>query len=156
MEEIVIRSIQTADRTQWQRLWAQYNAYYGRSGEAALTKAVVDTTWERLLDDAEPVHGLIATQGPTSVGLAHYIFHQNTIQIDDTCYLQDLFTAEFIRGAGIGRKLIEEVAARCRERGVKDMYWHTHSNNRTARRLYDKLSSNTEFLVYRRKLGSAP
>ncbi len=146
---VSIRPLRHEDRPDWQDLWAQYNAFYGREGDTALDEEVVTTTWTRLISDEEPVYGLVADLGGELVGLTHFVFHRNLIRIADTCYMQDLYTAEAARGHGVGRKLIDGVADACRARGVKDIYWHTQSENQTARGLYDRLARNTDFLVYR-------
>ncbi len=114
-----------------------------------MTEDVIQTTWNRLISEAEPIHGLVAESDHGLVGLAHIIFHPNTIHIEDTCYLQDLFTEEECRGRGVARQLVEAVHETCRTRGVSSIYWHTHESNTTARLLYDKLATNTGFLVYR-------
>jgi len=58
-----------SDKPAWMTLWAQYNAFYGRDGDTALSREVVDTTWRRLLDPANPVGGLVAVSEGTLVGL---------------------------------------------------------------------------------------
>ncbi|MEO9901801.1 GNAT family N-acetyltransferase [Nisaea sp.] len=150
---VSIRPLQPEDYADWQDLWARYNAFYGREGDTALDSEIVTTTWKRLMSDEEPVYGLVADLGRALVGLTHFVFHRNLIHIADTCYMQDLFTAEAARGHGVGRKLIDGVADACRARGVGDIYWHTQASNKTARALYDRLARNTDFLVYRTDVG---
>ncbi len=152
MTDLLIRPVRDGDRACWQDLWAQYNAFYGREGNAALAADIVDTTWHRLLDDSEPMYGLVAELDGALIGLTHFVFHRNLIRISETCYMQDLFTAEIARGLGVGRKLVEAIGDACRMRGVDDIYWHTHSSNARARELYERLALNTDFLVYRLRL----
>lgn len=149
MSGIVIRPPTPSDRTEWSALWAQYNAFYGREKTTSLDEKIVETTWQRLLDVEEEVYGLVAERSGILVGLAHFIFHRNTIQMADTCYLQDLFTEEASRGYGVGAGLVDAMTNVCRERGVNDIYWHTHQSNRSARSLYDRIARDTEFVVYR-------
>ena len=149
--QIIIRPVTRQDRPEWETLWAGYNAFYGRHGETALPDSIIRSSWDRLLKETEPVHGLVAEADATLVGLAHFIFHRNMIQIEDTCYLQDLFTSPECRGLGVARQLAEAVYAVCKTRGVSSIYWHTHASNTAARALYDKLATNTGFLVYRAK-----
>lgn len=152
MSHITIRDIQTMDYAQWISLWAGYNAFYGRSGPTALPADVVETTWQRFFDAAEPVHALVAERKGRLVGLAHYLFHRSTIQMAPTCYLQDLYTAEESRGAGVGGKLILAVCERARVAGSPRVYWQTHETNHTAMQLYDKVAERSGFLVYRKML----
>jgi GNAT superfamily N-acetyltransferase len=144
-----IRPVMRADFTAWLPLWQGYNAFYGRSGATALPEAVTASTWSRFFDPGEPVHALVAELDGQLVGLAHYLFHRNTITIEPTCYLQDLFTAEIGRGRGVARRLVERMLAAAAAAGVRSVYWHTHWSNAQARALYDTLASDTGFLVYR-------
>ena len=145
-----VRALTASDRDAWGRLWAQYNAFYGRSGDTALAPEIVTCAWERLLAPDEPVFCIVAELDGELVGLAHYLFHRSMIQIASTCYLQDLYTAEGARGRGIATRLIDAVGRACRDQGVETIYWHTHESNVTARRVYNRVATNTGFLVYRR------
>ena len=148
-EELTIRPVTAADREGWAPLWDGYNAFYGREGATALPAEITESTWSRFLDPEEPVNALVADRDGRLVGLVHYIWHRNTITIPMVCYLQDLFTAEEARGAGVGRALIEAVYAAARDAGVERVYWHTHETNATARALYDTLADDSGFVVYR-------
>lgn len=150
--EIAIRPVSESDLEGWLPLWQGYNAFYGRSGDTALPEAVTAATWARFFDEREPVHGLVAELEGALVGLAHYLFHRNTIMIAPTCYLQDLFTAPACRGRGVARRLMEGFYAQARAAGAHSVYWHTHETNAAARALYDKLATNTHFFVYRASL----
>jgi len=153
---ITIRPVAAADHADWRGLWDGYNAFYGRAGNTALPEDVVQTTWTRFFDHSEPVHALVATMQDRIVGLAHYLFHRSTILREPTCYLQDLFTADALRGRGIGRALIVHVCEAARNAGCKRVYWHTHESNAPAMRLYDAVAEKTGFIVYRRTLDGAP
>ncbi|MFC3625043.1 GNAT family N-acetyltransferase [Vogesella amnigena] len=150
-----IRAATAADFPAWCELWAGYNAFYGRHGDTALPEAQVRLTWQRLLgllDEAEPMQLLLAERDGQVLGLAHCIYHRNTLLPHYACYLQDLFTAPQARGQGVARALIAAVEDAARARGCPSVYWHTHQDNATARRLYDQLASATGFIVYRAML----
>ncbi|NQE51361.1 GNAT family N-acetyltransferase [Herbaspirillum rubrisubalbicans] len=147
-----IRSAQQDDYPQWKILWDDYNAFYGRSGATALPLQITHATWARIHDASEPVHALVAESEGKLLGLAHYLYHRNTILIGPTCYLQDLFTTEAARGRGVARALIEQLYRRAADEGAERVYWHTHHSNATARRLYDTLAIDSGFIVYRKNL----
>jgi GNAT superfamily N-acetyltransferase len=86
------------------------------------------------------------------VGLTHYLFHRSTIMLGPTCYLQDLFTDQAVRGRGVGRALIAAVCDEARAAGSTRVYWQTHETNATARALYDRVAERTGFIVYRIQL----
>jgi GNAT superfamily N-acetyltransferase len=146
----LIRPVTRADHRQWLPLWDGYNAFYERTGPTAVSSEVTQTTWERFFDGDEPVHALVAEEDGTLVGLAHYLFHRNTVTLGPVCYLQDLFTAPALRGKGVGKALIEEVYDAAKRAGSPRVYWHTHETNTTAMRLYDQVATHSGFVVYRR------
>lgn len=147
-----IRPIEEANFAAWKPLWDGYNAFYGRKGPAALPADITRMTWSRFFDAYEPVYALVAERDGKLLGLAHYLFHRSTIQIQPTCYLQDLFTDETARGMGIGNALIETVYRRAIEAGCSRVYWHTHETNATAMMLYDRVAERSGFVVYRKAL----
>ena len=152
IRDVSVRAVSRQDYDQWLPLWEGYNAFYGRSGETALSPDVIRTTWARFFDAYEPVHGLVAEHDGQLLGLAHYLFHRSTIAIEPACYMQDLFTSAAARGKGVGRALINEVYEQARLAGALRVYWHTHETNRTAMQLYDKMAEHSGFVVYRKML----
>ena len=144
-----IRPVQPRDWPQWLPLWQGYNAFYGRAGATALAQEITHSTWSRFFDGYEPVHALVAQQGEQLVGLAHYLFHRSTTRLGPNCYLQDLYTAEAVRGQGVGRALVEAVGERAKAGGAASAYWQTHETNTTAMRLYDQVAVKSGFIVYR-------
>lgn len=151
MGNIEVRAVEQRDYLQWRSLFAGYNAFYGRVGSTALPEAVVDTTWQRFFDPTEPVHALVAERDGQLLGLVHYLFHRSTTQVELTCYLQDLYTAEQARGAGVGRRLIVAVYDLAQAAGSPRVYWQTHETNHVAMQLYDKVAERSGFVVYRKQ-----
>jgi GNAT superfamily N-acetyltransferase len=150
--QVTIRTIDRRDFPQWLALWDGYNKFYGRSGATALPAEITQMTWARFFDAYEPVHALVAESENKLVGLVHYIFHRSTIAIGPTCYLQDLYTDESLRGKGIGRTLIQAVYEQARVAGAGRVYWQTHETNTTAQNLYDKVAERSGFIVYRKTI----
>lgn len=147
---LTVREIERGDYDGWRPLFDGYNAFYGREGPTALAEEIYRVTWDRFFDPAEPVHALVAERDGALVGLVHYLFHRSTTAIELTCYLQDLFTSEEARGAGVGKALVEAVYARAAAAGSTRVYWLTHETNATARRLYNQVADNSGFIVYRK------
>jgi GNAT superfamily N-acetyltransferase len=151
-QKIVIRPVMKEDYPAWKVLWDGYNAFYNRSGETALPDAITQTTWSRFFDAYEPMHALVAESAGALLGLAHFLYHRSTIQLDPSCYMQDLFTVEAARGKGVGRGLIEDVYRRAGDAGCQRIYWQTHETNVTAMQLYDRVAEKSGFIVYRKLL----
>jgi GNAT superfamily N-acetyltransferase len=145
---LTIRRIQRSDYGGWRPLWDGYNAFYGRSGPTALAEQTTQATWERFFDASEPIDALVAEESDRLAGLAHCVFHRSTTRLHDVCYLQDLFTAESLRGRGIGRRLIEAVYELARDAGCSRVYWQTRNDNKAGRALYDKVAQHLGFIVY--------
>jgi GNAT superfamily N-acetyltransferase len=150
VNRITVRALAREDFEQWNILWDGYNAFYGRSGVTALPLEITNMTWARFFDAYEPVHAMVAESAGELLGLTHYLFHRSTIQIEPSCYLQDLFTLPAARGRGVGRALIEAVYERARLVGVTRVYWYTHETNLVAMRLYDQLTDRPGAVMYRK------
>ncbi|WP_036262916.1 GNAT family N-acetyltransferase [Methylocapsa aurea] len=142
---IRIRPLEALDRAGWEPLWKGYQTFY----EVALPVSSIDLTFARLLEPAEPMHCVVATDGDAIVGIAQFLFHRSTWTPGDYCYLQDLFVLETRRGNGVGRALIEAVVARAKAQGASRVYWLTHETNKQAMWLYDQVAEKSGFLQYR-------
>ena len=144
-----IRALNPDDHALWLPLWQAYLTFY----EAELPADVTQTTWQRLLDPAEPMHGALAfDEGGQAVGFAHWLFHRSTWWVGDVCYLNDLFVDASQRGRGLGQALIAHVAADATAKGSPKVYWLTHETNLTAQRLYNGVAERTGFIQYRKPL----
>jgi GNAT superfamily N-acetyltransferase len=149
LQSLTVRGVTRRDFTEWEPLWKGYNRFYGRD---QFPEKITQMTWSRFFDTYEPIHALVAERSGKLVGLVHYLFHRSTIQIEPTCYLQDLYTDATARNQGVGRMLIEAVYAQARNSGIHRVYWLTHESNVTAMRLYDKMAQRSGFIVYRKQL----
>lgn len=149
MSAPLLRAVTASDYADWLPLWQGYLTFY----EASLPDAVTETTWARLLDPAEPVHGALAFDGEgRAVGLVHWIFHRSTWAVGEVCYLNDLYVDPGQRGGGVGRALIEHVTGEARAQGAAKVYWLTHETNVTAQKLYNAVAERTGFIQYRKPL----
>jgi GNAT superfamily N-acetyltransferase len=148
-----IRLLVPEDYPEWRPLWDGYNKFYGRFDATALPEETTQATWARFFDPSEPVNAIVAEREGELVGLVHYIFHRSTISIAPTCYLQDLFTQESVRGKGVGRKLIQAVYEKAKQAGSARVYWLTHETNSIAMKLYDQVAEKSGFVVYRKAIG---
>jgi GNAT superfamily N-acetyltransferase len=145
---VLVRPIEPRDRDAWQPLWDGYNRFYGRHGATALSPSITEATWSRFFDPTEPVFGLVAEVDGQVVGLTHYLYHRSTTRLELTCYLQDLFTAETVRGRGVGRALIHGVYDAAKAAGITRVYWQTHETNAAGRMLYEQVAQHGGFIVY--------
>ncbi|MCF2527779.1 GNAT family N-acetyltransferase [Yinghuangia soli] len=139
---ITISRLGAEDREAWEVLFRAYIDFY----ERVEPDEMYDAKWAEFLADTR-IHALGARLDGRLVGITHFLVHPSTSG-PDVCYLQDLFTAEDVRGRGVARALIDTVAGWAVERGCARLYWQTMESNATARRLYDKIAQNRGFIRY--------
>ncbi|MFE3836996.1 GNAT family N-acetyltransferase [Pseudogemmobacter sonorensis] len=155
----IIRTARAGDEAAWRRLWAEYLAFYG----VDLAPGVTDLTWGRILDPASALSMRLAfapggdgggegQDEGAMLGFATHHSHCSTWVAGEDCYLEDLFVAPGARGQGLGRALIDDLAALARARGCHRLYWHTDEKNARARALYDSYCESDGHIRYRFRL----
>ena len=140
---IIIRPITLSDKARWLELFKEYVIFY----KSKVSDEQFELTWQRIHSDFN-MYGLIAELDGQIVGLAHYIFRPSTWDVEDFCYLEDLFVDPKVRSTGVGRALISELEKIAIAKGSKRLYWTTATDNEVARKLYDKVAI-TDFVQYR-------
>ncbi len=140
---IEVGPLTEADHPRWTELWRDYLKFY----DTTLPDAQFDRTWQRILA-GQVLHALAAREHGTILGITHYLFHESGWTMTPVCYLQDLFTVAEARGRGVGRALIEAVAAEAALHGSTRLYWLTQDHNHTARALYEKIARHSGFIRY--------
>jgi len=94
---------------------------------------------------------LIAEDGGQPVGFALFFHSFSTFLAQPGLYLEDLFVIPALRGAGIGRALLERLAQVAVDRGCGRLEWAVLDWNKDAIRFYERLGAkpNSEWTVYR-------
>lgn len=139
-----IRPAEARDHARWRELFDAYTRFYEREPD----DAIAAHTWKRILDPQSPVKAIVAEADGRVVGIANYLLHESTGSFRPPCYLQDLFVDPAVRGAGIGRQLIDWLVAEMKSRQWARIYWTTRENNYRARALYDRYTPHSGFLRY--------
>ena len=103
MQDTDIRHAQVEDFDQWSELWRGYLAFYGEPEDTQTSQI----TWQRFIDEQEPMHAFVAVRNGQVVGFAHLIGHRSTWSPKDRLYLNDLFVAQAHRQNGVARQLLE-------------------------------------------------
>ena len=114
---ITIRTITVSDKARWLELFKEYIIFY----KSKLSDQQLELTWQRIHSDFN-IKGLIAEKDGEIVGIAHYIFRPSTWEVEDFCYLEDLYVDPKVRGGGIGRALINELEKIATAKGSKRLY----------------------------------
>lgn len=148
----MVSAFQESEFARWRELFGEYNRFYG----VELDGSIYAATWRRVVDPDGALHALTVRDGSgRPVGLAHYLFHGSSWSTNDVCYLEDLFVEPAARGQRYGAALIAGVADVARAHGCTRLYWLTKESNATARRLYDRVATNSGFIRYDVALGGS-
>ncbi len=147
--DLKIRELRETDKERWLELWAGYLEFY----KSNLSPEQTEFTWKRLINNEQKMHGFVAEDENGVIGFTHCLFRPSTWTKTDYCYLEDLFVDPNIRGKGVGRALMNRVIELAKEKNSKRVYWTTQEFNKTARVLYDSITSVSEFVQYRLPLN---
>ena len=147
--DLIIRELKETDKPRWLELWAGYLDFY----KSTLSNEQTEFTFKRLINHDEKMFGFVAENENGVIGFTHCLFRPSTWTETDYCYLEDLFVDPNIRGKGIGRALMNRVIELAKEKNSKRVYWTTQEFNKTARVLYDSITSVSEFVQYRLPLN---
>lgn len=143
----LVRPVRQEDAADWRNLYRGYAAFY----KLPMTDAILDETWSWLLDASHPLDALVAVSDGKVVGLAHIRPQPKPLLGKNAGFLDDLFVDPALRGQGVGRLLIEGIAAVARERNWVSVRWITAPDNATARKLYDDVAVATAWVTYELK-----
>ena len=92
-----------------------------------------------LSGDHPAIHALIAEKDGAPVGMAIFFLTYSTWRGSPGVYLQDIYVARGARGAGIGRRLMQQVADWAIAHGADHLRLSVDPDNTTARSFYDDL-----------------
>jgi GNAT superfamily N-acetyltransferase len=140
-----LRPAQAGDKERWLVLWQGYLDFY----KTLVTSQQTELTWSRILDPDFNMKCTVAIQDGLVVGFTTYNLQNSTWSENGHCYLEDLFVDPAVRGAGVGRALIDYVKAFAIENKCSRLYWNTDEDNATARKLYDTYSLESGKRQYR-------
>ena len=89
-------------------------------------------------------HVLTASREGALVGLLTYYFLPFTYDLSPWIYIKELYVDKNHRSQGVGRALMKQVAAICRENGGSKIRWDVLSDNDTAKIFYLSLGAACE------------
>jgi GNAT superfamily N-acetyltransferase len=96
-----------------------------------------------LFADQPTVYAHVAQVGDAVVGFALWFLNFSTWLGKHGIYLEDLYVSPQMRGRGIGRALLRELAALCQQRGYGRLEWWV-------------LDWNSPAISFYRSIGAAP
>lgn len=139
-----IRGAEAGDLEQWMPLWQGYLTFY----KVTISTEITQSTWSRILDPMNLLTARVALMDGKLVGFAHHHTHLTTWDVRPTCYLEDLFVDQTVRGGGVGRALMDDLVALGKAKDWMSIYWITADDNKTAQKLYDSYNPRDPFMRY--------
>ncbi len=83
-----------------------------------------------------------------AVRLVSFLSYEGGWPVAPVCHFKGSYVDPALRGTGAGRALIQACEAAARARSAPKLYWHTQSDNATARLLYDRLAKYSGYIRY--------
>ena len=136
--------IQKKHYEDWIELYHKYAEYY----QVDIPKDNFDLTWKWLTSENYPFWGILADVDSKIVGFAHFRSLPSPLDSCEVGFLDDLFVLQEYRGKKIGYSLIEKVHQIGKSKNWPYINWITKDDNYTARTLYDKISTKTDWNFY--------
>ena len=144
MSNLEIYDIQQKHYEVWIELYHKYAEYY----QVDIPKDNFDLTWKWLTSENYPFWGILADVDSKIVGFAHFRSLPSPLDSCEVGFLDDLFVLQEFRGKKIGYSLIEKVHQIGKSKNWPYINWITKDDNYTARTLYDKISTKTDWNFY--------
>ena len=144
MSNLEIFDIQQKHYEVWIELYHKYAEYY----QVDIPKDNFDLTWKWLTSENYPFWGILADVDSKIVGFAHFRSLPSPLDSCEVGFLDDLFVMQEYRGKKIGYSLIEKVHQIGKSKNWPYINWITKDDNYTARTLYDKISTKTDWNFY--------
>jgi len=140
----MIRELKTSDKEEWEKLFKGYANFY----KTPINNEILMTVWSWLFDKNHVVNGICYEIEGKIVGIAHYRTMPRPLKGEYIGFLDDLFVNPDFRGKQIGKKLIKALKNMAKSNNWQVIRWITRSDNKKAKKLYDKIANNTGFDLY--------
>ena len=143
----MIRKLEQKDKENWAKLYNSYAEFY----KVPMNTGILNTLWSWIHDKSHIVNGICFELDGKIVGIAHYRTMPRPLKGKNIGFLDDLFVETEFRGQKIAQKLITHLKSLSKSNGWDAIRWTTHSSNKIAKKLYDKIANNTGFDLYELK-----
>ena len=143
----MIRRLNQNDFAMWSNLYKNYAEFY----KVPMSNEILEKLWGWIHDDIHIVKGICFEIDSKIVGIAHYRTMPRPIKGGYIGFLDDLFVEPDFRGKKIAQKLINHLKSLSKINNWDGIRWITHSSNKNAKKLYDKIANNTGFELYELK-----
>lgn len=136
-----IRRADAADAAAVAALLGEFRDWWDKSEP---TDSAMQASVERILDAGEGEYLLAVDDSGEAVGVAQVRYRWSVWTSAHDCWFEDLWVREDARRDGHGRRLVEAVIERARERGCKRVELDVNADNEAALGLYVACGFRTE------------
>ena len=144
--DVEVRPIRLEEMGDALPLIAGYQTFYGAHPDEERNRKF----FSRFIHPSEEGLLLGAWIDGAMVGFATLYWFFSSTKAADSVLMNDLFVREDVRGAGVGRALIQNALDEARKRGATHLEWFTAPDNAVAQRLYDSIpgAGRSTWLAY--------
>ena len=137
----MISKIQFEDRSQWKNLYRSYADFY----KAEMTEEILNTVWKWLRNKEHVLNDMVCEADGYIFGFAHFRRVLTPLRGKAIGFLDDLFVEPKFRGKIIGEKILKELNIISQSNRWSLIRWIMHSDNLTAKKLYDRIAEKTKW-----------
>ena len=141
---IKIRNIKLEDKNDWLILFQGYADFY----QVEINDNIISTVWQWLHTPEHKLQGLVGEINSKVIAFAHYRRMPSPLRGKEIGFLDDLYVMPKFRGQKIGEKLIEQLKRISKDKKWNLVRWITRDDNIRAKKVYDKVSSKTNWDLY--------
>lgn len=109
---------------------------------------VHDRLWSWLMDEGHVCRGLAIEYENALIGIAHFRTFPRPIVAAHGLFLDDLFINSSVRGLGAATAVLTHLSHIAHEEGASLVRWITADSNDTARRVYNRVATQTPWITY--------
>jgi ribosomal protein S18 acetylase RimI-like enzyme len=138
------RHIKKKDFNQWKILFEGYADFY----KVKIDNHIIKNVWDWLHSPDHELMGLVIETQEKIIAFAHYRRMPSALRGKDIGFLDDLYVHPEFRGQKLSELLIQELQKISKERNWNLVRWITKEDNVRAKKIYDRVSSKTNWNVY--------
>jgi ribosomal protein S18 acetylase RimI-like enzyme len=129
----------------WKQLYKKYLTFYNTS----LTEDQLANVWSWFFNQEMNIYCYAAKDKDGKwLGLIHFRKYLRPIKAGAGIFIDDLYVDDDYRGQHIGQQLIQSVKDYAVTQELPIIRWITAEDNQIARKLYDKISTKTHWVMY--------
>ncbi|MEF3305740.1 GNAT family N-acetyltransferase [Paenibacillus sp. GYB003] len=133
---LIVRNAQAGDKDRLTELIYRYIADFYKKPKPPVEN--IHALIELMLEKHRGIQFVAEREGDL-LGFATLYFSFSTLRANKVAIMNDLFVIEQARGTGVAERLFRACETYTKENGYAYMSWVTASDNKRARRFYDKM-----------------